>query len=122
MKPTSVYYGSAQIPKKPTHLKCGPISLIYQDGIIRSITYGSIEIVRRVYMALRDKFWNTIPFTINDKNIFSIRFNAIHSHNDIQFEWIGCIEGTSDEPIRFSMDGNSLSTFDRNRIGFCILI
>ncbi len=111
----------------PIHITHGPISFTYQNGTIRSIICGKTEIVRRIYMALRDQYWNTIPYRIiktdiqQNENNFSLCFDANHLHNSIKFKWTGLIECNRNGTIRFQIKGKAFSTFDRNRIGLCLL-
>ena len=65
MGDSTCYFGTEITPSEPIALRAGPLSLLYNDGMIRSIRFGENEIVRRVYMALRDQYWNTIPFQID---------------------------------------------------------
>jgi hypothetical protein len=111
----------------PVYITHGPISFIYQNGMIRSIMHGKTEIIRRIYLALRDQHWNTIPYRITrtdiqqNENNFSLCFEANHLHNSIKFQWKGLIECDRNGTIRFQIKGKALSTFDRNRIGLCLL-
>lgn len=111
----------------PIHITHGPISCIYQNGMLRSIMHGKTEIIRRIYLALRDQYWNTIPYSISktdiqqNENNFSLCFEATHLHNSIKFQWTGLIECDRNGTIRFQIKGKALSTFERNRIGLCLL-
>ena len=111
----------------PIQLCAGPISLLYKNGMIFSIRSGTYEIVRRVYMAVRDSNWNTIQGTIENEKIdkrndsFSISFDMHHSRDHIAFKWHGECTGTENGIVRFSISGEALSDFDYNRIGFCVL-
>ena len=40
-------------------LKAGVFTVGYQNGFIRHIHYGDVEVVRSIYMALRDQNWFT---------------------------------------------------------------
>ena len=112
---------------KPIPLQAGPLHLLYENGMIRSVFYGKIECIRRVYMALRDQFWNTIPYSISslkiDKNSdsFHLSFTADHNLNDINFTWQGSINGTDKGELSLLLKGECRKTFLRNRIGWCIL-
>jgi hypothetical protein len=111
----------------PIHIIHGPLSFIYQNGMLRSIMHGKTEIIRRIYLALRDQHWNTIPYRITktdiqqNENNFSLCFEANHLHKSIKFQWNGLIECDRNGTIRFQIRGKALSTFDRNRIGLCLL-
>ncbi len=127
MPDSTCYYGTEITPSEPIALRAGPLSLLYNDGMIRSIRFGENEIVRRVYMALRDQYWNTIPFQIDpllnliEDSSFHISFEALHREKEVHFKWTGDIRGDAGGIIRFDMQGEALSTFKRNRIGLCIL-
>mgnify|MGYP007000309228 len=53
---------------------------------------------------------------------FEISYNVENIQDDINFVWKAKIVGNSNGSISFRMDGEALSTFWRNRIGFCILL
>src|SRR5688500_20138365 len=50
-------------------LRAGPVSLIYQDGCIRYLRTGDREILRRIYAAVRDEQWRTVPAQIRDLRV-----------------------------------------------------
>lgn len=128
MNKYKAYFGDENYSEaEAIRLQAGPVSLLYQQGTLRSICLGEHEIVQRVYIALRDRFWNTIhpqitPFSIqSNSSSFHISFKALHKQNKINFLWRGEITGSTDGTIQYSMHGEALSTFQRNRIGFCVL-
>ncbi len=114
------------LPEERT-LRAGPLSLLYSNGDLRAIRLGDQEILNRVYVAVRDHNWNTIPIALSDVEVeengdsFHISYVADHRQGEIDFHWQGAIQGAPDGTITFSMDGLARSTFLRNRIGFCIL-
>ncbi|MEX1019145.1 MAG: hypothetical protein WDZ49_05770 [Litorilinea sp.] len=126
--PTSVlYYGTtAPLPEAHT-LRAGPLSLQFAEGDLRYIRLGEHELLRRVYVAVRDQNWNTIPGRIQDlvietrEEAFAITFTMIHHEDDIHFTWEGEIRGRPAGEITFTMHGQVLSRFLRNRIGICVL-
>jgi hypothetical protein len=108
-------------------LRAGPLSLEYQGGDLRYVRLGSQEILRRVYVAVRDHNWDTVPCLLSNleidarENSFKITYDAEHRQKDVHFIWSALIEGDSDGTLRLRMHGKALSTFRRCRIGFCIL-
>ncbi len=120
-------YGRETPLPEALSLRAGPLSLIYSGGDLRYIRLGSREIVRRLYVAVRDRNWNTIPMQLSDVEIddrgdsFQIAYKARHRQGEIDFAWAGTIVGDASGTLRFNMDGVANSTFLRNRIGFCIL-
>ena len=122
-----LYYGKdAPLPEQ-TQLRAGPLSMIFESGDLRYIRFDDHEILRRVYIAVRDHNWDTIlPQLSNvqierDGDAFRITYDVENKHGDVDFFWGGTITGDADGTITFSMDGEARSTFRRNRIGFCVL-
>ncbi|MBI1296415.1 hypothetical protein GC175_15790 [bacterium] len=120
-------YGvDAPLPEERT-LHAGPLSVLYSEGDLRAIRLGDREILNRVYVAVRDHNWNTIPIVLSNVQLedngdnFHIAYDADHRQDNIDFHWQGTIHGAADGTITFAMDGAARSTFLRNRIGFCVL-
>jgi hypothetical protein len=111
----------------PVMLRAGAIRLVYDEGTIRAVMAGNVEIVRRIYVAVRDDIWNTVHFTITNKSViaslssFCIEFDCRHKKGNVDFLWHGSISGSEDSVVRFSLEGTALSAFTSNRIGFCVL-
>jgi hypothetical protein len=124
---TFIRHGKADEPLRRHSLRAGSLSLDYQGGDLRYIRLGDREIIRRLYVAVRDQYWGTVTGVIQDEQIdqrsdaFTIRFTSEHQQGDIHFVWQAQIEGRADGSIRFAMAGEALSSFLRNRIGFCVL-
>lgn len=122
-----LYYGEERPLPKRHILRAGPLTAVYEDGDLRYIRLGTEEILRRVYVAVRDRNWDTIPAELSNLQMeisdtaFEITYDAEHKRDDIHFLWKGTITGEPDGTIRFEMDGEARSTFLRNRIGFCVL-
>jgi hypothetical protein len=112
---------------KSEPLRAGLLSFIFECGRIRNIATDCGELVRRVYVAVRDEYWNTIPGKILNLRIektFSsclVTFDSRHRKREIDFLWHGRITGSPDGKITFSMEGKALSSFKHKRIGLCVL-
>lgn len=108
-------------------LRAGPLRMRLEDGGLRYIRLGEREILRRVYAAVRDRNWGTVPAKVTilnceiEKHSFNVLFESEHRELDIDFVWRGEITGDETGTIRFTFDGEARSTFLRNRIGFCVL-
>ena len=108
-------------------LRAGPLTLLLgEEGDLRRISLGGLEVVRRLYFALRDRNWNTIPARVADLKVrdrgraFEIRYRATHRAGEIDFRWRASIQGNEQGEIRFEAAGQAYSDFLRNRIGLCV--
>ena len=119
--------GHAVPPPPPLPLRAGPWTLLFEEAGLRYIRLGEHEIVRRIYAAVRDENWGTVPATIRNlrtevgRSSFAIEFEAQHVQPPIDFTWRGTIVGAADGRLTFTMDGMANRTFRKNRIGFCLL-
>ncbi len=122
-----IYYGKVEPLPKQIPLRAGPLSLVYEAGDLRYVRLGDQEILRRVYVAIRDHNWGTVLPVLSKVQLdvgpdsFRISYNVENKEGDIDFFWQGMVTGDADGTITFKMDGQARSTFQRNRIGFCIL-
>lgn len=109
------------------HLRAGPLSLVYESGELRGLALGSSEVLRGIYVAVRDAEWGTVPAVLSDVKIetqaesFRVSYVAEHQESGIHFVWLGQIMGEADGTVTFTMNGTAQTSFWRNRIGFCVL-
>ncbi len=110
-------------------LRAGPVTLLFEEagGSLRRLSVAGHEIVRRIYPALRDRDWNTVPARIwdvqvrDDGDSFSVQYLGRCAQEEIDFAWKGTITGDSRGTVAFRMEGQARRAFLRNRIGLCIL-
>jgi len=114
----------------PVRLTAGGLSCMFAAGEVRDVYWHGREIVQRLYVAVRDHDWGTVPLVLDDVQIvrdregFRVTFTATH-HADtpepIAFQWRGAFVGTASGTLTATMDGVAEITFRRNRIGWCVL-
>ncbi len=130
MKPLTAFemwYGRDDAPPEVVKLRAGRLEAEFLEGDLRYIRYAGRELVRRIYSAVRDVNWNTIPARKTNLSIdsaadhFSIQFDAFHQSGPLAFRWHASIEGRPDGTIEYSMDGVAEGDFRYCRIGFCVL-
>src|SRR5690606_38886721 len=108
-------------------LHAGPWRLQFVEGELRYLSLGGREAVRRVYAAVRDGNWNTIPGARSAPEIetsnggFSIRYTSEHRDGDVDFVWESRVTGTAEGVVTWEFDGVARRAFAKNRIGFCLL-
>ncbi len=118
---------AVRAPRSEVPLRAGPITATFDGGALRWLRWGEIELVQGVYVAVRDDRWRTIHGDLEDVKIvggvssFEVTFGARHVESGIDFRWLGRIVGDDRGFIQLTMDGVAESTFERNRIGFCVL-
>ena len=120
-------HGSAGPLPERTPVHAGPFSMIYTEGEIRYVYLAGREVLRRIYVAVRDANWSTIPSRVikTDSEILSDSFRItvqVESKLDeIDFHWKNSITGDARGQIVFRARGVARSTFQRNRVGLCVL-
>lgn len=119
--------GGTSHAKSLRALRAGPLSLWYGEGAIRYVRVNGYEAVRRIYSAVRDHNWDTIEpqivserITMDDRS-FLIEVKAAYIQGDLEFEADYRISGSAEGVIRCEMNGCALTSFRKNRIGFCVL-
>ena len=121
-----LYGGTARLPEQ-IPLRAGPLTLVFEAGDLRYVSFGGREIVRRIYGAVRDREWVTVAGVLSDVVIcaqgdhFRVSYRSEHRDGPIDFVWAAAVEGKSDGTITFGFSGEARSTFERNRIGLCVL-
>ncbi len=109
-------------------LRAGPLTMLFDNGDLRSVCLGEREILRRVYLAVRDRHWGTISAALSNlriqlnQNTFTIEYDIRNRRDEIDFAWHAVLSGDSDGRVTFSADGEARTTFEKNRIGFCVLL
>lgn len=109
-----------------TPLRAGPLTLGFLEGDLRKVCLGGLEVARRIYFALRDRNWLTIPGTIENLRLrergraFEITYRSVHLAPPIDFRWEARIRGDEPGVIRFEAQGRAYTDFLRNRIGLCV--
>lgn len=123
----ALLHGTPEPPPERIPLQAGPLSMTLEDGDLRYVRYGDVEVLRRVYIAVRDVNWRTPPMTVSDLKFeqtdttFTVSYTGRFQQRAIDFLARVRIEGAADGTVRFEVDGAAQSTFQRNRIGICVL-
>jgi len=125
--PDKIMFGGSAYKSSPVMVMAGSLHARYEKGTLRYISSGKTELIRMIYSALRDRNWVTIHPTISDEKIektensFRITLRCNYSSGEINFIANYTIEGNQENAIVFTMEGEALSDFEKNRIGFCVL-
>jgi hypothetical protein len=121
-----VHGGDAPLPERHA-VRAGPLALVIEAGDVRQVHLGGREVVRRIYGAVRDATWRTVPARIDGftlergRDSFRCRYRAVHRQDAVAFAWDAAIDGAADGTLTFAFEGIAETTFERNRIGLCVL-
>jgi hypothetical protein len=114
------------VTERDVVLDAGPVRVLFADGDLRQVSRDGTEIARRIYVAVRDLDWNTLPGEISDLEIaddsgkFRIRFTRRHRSGGLDYQWHAEIDGEADGTIRYRMRGAALAAFPYAKIGICV--
>jgi D-apionolactonase len=119
--------GHDEPPTPRRLLRAGPLTAELDGVDLRYVRLGDVEIVRRLFAAIRDEAWGTVPPQLEGVDIeagerdFHVSFEALHDAGDLRFRWRGELTGGEDGTIECRMTGTAERSFRFCRIGFCVL-
>ena len=120
-------HGGAAPPVLPRHLRAGPITGLFDGADFRRATVGGMEVVRRIYAAVRDVNWDTVlpersrQIVEAGAQAFRISYQAGYRQEELDLTAEIAIEGLADGTLRFSFQGTANADFPYCRIGICVL-
>jgi hypothetical protein len=127
LSPAVLLVGRDEPAPTAVDLRAGPATMLLEGADLRYVRVAGQEIVRRLYVAVRDANWGTLPAVISERTVdqrddgFVVRFLVEQRQSPMDFRWRGEITGTADGAITYTMDGQAGSAFRYNRIGLCLL-
>jgi len=113
-------------PSSPISLRAGHLRMLLVDGDLRYVETSGTEVVRRVYVGVRDLDWNTLPGEIRDLEIqdressFKVTFSCHHRFGVLDYRWLATITGDESGRVRYEMSGEALTGFPFAKIGLCV--
>lgn len=122
-----LWYGRAQEPVARRALVAGDLTVEVEEAEIRAVRAGETEVLRGIYMAVRDEEWGTVPGTLSGYSAsegpdgFAIEFEMAHREGPLSFTWKGRIAGEASGALSYELDGVAETAFRYCRIGFCLL-
>ena len=117
------------VAAEPIPLRAGAMSMVFEpdNALLRYLKVGSDEVLRGISAPVRNQFWGTVPPLVKIVSLdqqpdhFTLKFDVVCREREADFLWHGMINGSADGKIEYTFDGQALSDFKRNRIGFCVL-
>jgi hypothetical protein len=120
-------FGTTQPSPERLELKAGPVSATLENGALRWIRLGDVEVLRGIAFLVRDRHWDTPSPILSDLTVsqsdqsFRVTFNALCRTTDGELPWSAEIVGAEDGTLRFVGAANPVKDFVTNRTGFVIL-
>ena len=107
-------------------LRAGPLHIEVRRLEIGSIRAAGVELVRRVYFAVRDPAWGTVQPEVLERRLarcdggFLLRARCRYRADPICLEATFEVSATDDGLVRFVTTAAATSAFAYNRIGLCV--
>ena len=120
-------FGTAQPPPERLELGAGPVSMTLENGALRWIRLGDVEVLRGLAFLVRDSNWGTSSPEITDLDLrraqggFRLRFKALCRTSEGDLPWSAEITGDADGRVHFTGSASPARDFVTNRTGFVIL-
>ena len=106
-------HGSAAPIAEMRPLRAGHMTMLLDGVDLRYLRLGDTELVRRVYVAVRDVDWDTVPGTVSGLEVeqadksFRVDFDVRHARREIDFSWHGTITGEESGRVEVVLDGRA---------------
>ncbi|MBS1882866.1 MAG: hypothetical protein JSS97_07920 [Actinobacteria bacterium] len=107
-------------------LHAGRLELVLDGSDLRYLAHEGQEIVRRIYMAVRDPDWNTVPAVERSRDVeiredsFAVRMSLSNRQGAVDLDWDLEIDGHVDGRIEYVMRATARAEFSFAKIGLCV--
>ena len=123
------WYGRDEPPVERRPVRAGRLTAELEGPDLRYVRAGGVEVVRRLYAAVRDQNWGTVAPELQNVRLeegddgFRLEFDArnVDPALGVDLSWHGEIVGGSDGSLACTFDGTANAAFRYNRIGWCVL-
>jgi hypothetical protein len=120
-------YGTVVPESKLRTLRAGPLSVIFDNGALRYIKLGDIEVLRAVAFLVRDEKWGTFTPELSSlkirqgKSDFRVTYDAHCKDAKRSCRYRAEISCGADGALRFAATALPETDFLTNRTGFMVL-
>jgi hypothetical protein len=108
-------------------LTAGPLSVELDNGQLRYLKLGGIEVLRAIAFLVRDENWGTYVPSISNLKLeqradgFSVSYRAVCSRGSQEIAYDASIEGRADGSLEFTGSATPKTDFLTARTGFVVL-
>jgi D-apionolactonase len=120
-------YGTEQEDPPARLLRAGPLSVEFENGALRYIRFGGIEVLRAIAFLVRDENWGTFTPAISNLKIeegaarFAVSYDAVCTDERQRLTYRATISGTADGALAFQVTAQAETEILTNRTGFVVL-
>jgi hypothetical protein len=120
-------FGTDQIDPPMRTLRAGPLSVEFDNGALRYVRLGDIEVLRAIAYLVRDENWSTFTPKIENLEIderadgFSVSYRGTCSDAERMLVYEANITGNSDGSLLFEAVAEPRTDVLTNRTGFIVL-
>ena len=120
-------FGTDQAEPLTRTLRAGSLSLEFDNGALRYIRLGSIEVLRAIAFLVRDENWGTLAAKIENLRFdergdgFSVTYRGTCSDARRTLVYDARIAGESDGSLSFEVEAEPRTDVLTNRTGFIVL-
>ena len=111
------------VSRPPTRLEAGRLSCVLDGADVRDLRVGRQRVLTRLYIAVRDESWNTIPFRCTQRALdadgqhFKVQLECAVEQPPISAEWDVTVAGHADGEFSYALRGQTLSNFRYAKLG-----
>jgi D-apionolactonase len=124
----SIARGRAEPAGALVEVSAGPARLFLDGGDVRYYSVNGVEVLRRVYVAVRNAAWETLPAVVSEAEVreedgggLRASYQARAVGGEIAFAWQVVISLAATGELSYTMTGTAESSFDYARVGLNIL-
>ncbi|HXW79164.1 MAG TPA: hypothetical protein VEJ84_06675 [Acidimicrobiales bacterium] len=106
-----------------TALAAGRLRCLLDGADIRDLRTGDRRVLTRLYVAVRDEVWNTIPFNCQQKALdtggehFHVELSCFVDQPPIRAEWVVTIDGHASGEFSYAVRGQALGSYRFAKLG-----
>ena len=107
----------------PTPLVAGPVRCVLDGADILDLRVGEQRVLTRLYIAVRDEVWNTIPFKCETTDLqtgaegFKVDLSCAVDQPPIRAEWAITIGGSAAGEFSYAIRGQALANYRFAKLG-----
>ncbi|MEZ5926085.1 MAG: hypothetical protein R3D57_17080 [Hyphomicrobiaceae bacterium] len=120
-------FGTTTLDPEPQKLKAGALSAELDNGMLRYIRIGDVEVLRGIAFLVRDENWGTFAPKIENLKVeesadrFSVTYDATCADAKRSIRYRATIAGSADGKLSFSAEATPETDVLTNRTGFVVL-